>query len=153
MEVFTLPDLLLLRQAHIQIDAADFAEALWSDNLHRDLGPCNDCRAKTYEQHGPWCARSSLLHEKNWYRISRGRGMHACLDVATGRREEFLSSVPIQRLVPYSIVFFGVRTAIRVATPTLDCVHRSVSYLDKFVWRRAVQRIAGRYLIKRIGIR
>jgi hypothetical protein len=67
MSRWCIDDLILLRDAGVQIDADDFREAYRHENTHRDFSFCAHCGASTFQQHLPDCPRESILGDPNWY--------------------------------------------------------------------------------------
>jgi hypothetical protein len=70
---WTIHDLILLKDAGVLIDAADFVSVLRYENLHRNFSACSHCCAVTWTQHQPSCPWASVLHDKNWFEILQGR--------------------------------------------------------------------------------
>jgi hypothetical protein len=67
MSRWCIDDLILLRDACVQIDADDFREAYRHENTHRDFSFCQHCGAATFHQHLPDCPRESILGDPSWY--------------------------------------------------------------------------------------
>jgi hypothetical protein len=65
----SLNDLVLLRDAGVKIDADIFAEAFHYENKHRNLGPCFECGARTFDQHELACSHATILAMPNWYEL------------------------------------------------------------------------------------
>ena len=77
MSRWCIDDLILLRDAGVQIDADDFREAYRHENTHRDFSLCAHCGASTFQQHLPDCPRESILGDPRWYEILQQDG-RAC---------------------------------------------------------------------------
>jgi hypothetical protein len=71
--MLTLHDLILLKDAGVLIDAADFAGVLEYENLNRNLSSCPCCCAITWTQHQPSCLWASILFDENWFDIVQAR--------------------------------------------------------------------------------
>jgi hypothetical protein len=67
--VWTVRDLMLLKDAGVEIDDETLASVLPFENLHRDFVPCSGCGARSWQQHHPSCPRASILFDDNWYDI------------------------------------------------------------------------------------
>jgi hypothetical protein len=65
--IWTIDDLILLREASIEIDAGLFAEVYRHENTHRECSSCKHCGAGTRQQHLPDCPRESVLGDPNWF--------------------------------------------------------------------------------------
>jgi hypothetical protein len=70
---WTIHDLILLKDAGIRIDAADFASVLACENLHRNFSACPDCCAVSFTQHQPSCRWASVLWLPDWFEIMQAR--------------------------------------------------------------------------------
>jgi hypothetical protein len=62
-----IDDLLLMRDAGVQVAEADFLEVYRRENTHLDFTFCEFCGAETFQQHLPDCRRefrnsSSAIH-------------------------------------------------------------------------------------------
>jgi hypothetical protein len=58
----------ILKDAGVKIDAADFLDVYRRENTHRDFASCL-CGAGTGQQHLPDCRRESILGDPRWYEI------------------------------------------------------------------------------------
>ena len=67
MSRWTVDDLVLLRDAGVQIDADVFRSAYEHENTHRDFVFCQHCGAETFQKHLPDCPRESILAMPDWY--------------------------------------------------------------------------------------
>jgi hypothetical protein len=73
--VWTIQDLVLLKDAGVEVDADLFLGALEYENLHRDFSSCRGCAAITGSQHQPSCTRASILFDEDWYEALRLRAI------------------------------------------------------------------------------